>query len=127
MWQLDKSNLHLICFSSKKQKHRSSQQHKSSGASKEIISLHSKASLGRVNYKHHLGVTEMEVLIVQTQAPLGLCGSTAGHMFLHSLLEGQPYMLSPVFVEQLPPPELCYIVLTQEKLKLLNEETFQSI
>lgn len=67
----------------------------------------------------------MEVVIVEAVAPLGLWA--AGHVRLHSLLDGKPDMLSPVFVEQLSPPEFCNITLTQEKLQLLNEDALQSI
>lgn len=67
----------------------------------------------------------MEVVIVEVVAPLGLWA--AGHMRFHSLLDGKPDMFSPVFVEQLSPPELCNITLTEVKLQLLNENAFQSI
>lgn len=77
--------------------------------------------------RRYLGIAVTEVLTVQSLAPLGLQGATAGHMFLHSLLERKPYMLSPVLVQQLPPPQLSYFSLAQKPLQLLNnDDTFQS-
>lgn len=76
--------------------------------------------------QRYLDVAVMEVETVQALAPLGLRGATAGHMFLHSLLQGEPYALSPALVQQLPPPQLGYISVAQEPLQLLNDDTFQS-